>query len=184
MVVRWAVCTKRLKLQTDMEGKDFLYPPFFFILLGVTHFRFKQVVARFIGHRDESSNYGFSPEALVKMSADKSTAESELQIIRDKLEEAEKNQVDVREFQVENAKLQENLSNVGELRTQVTEELNLRERRDELQEHVQELTADVSRLEAELPNKPHRFFGQPVDLIVSTSIAGYFLMSPPAPSLL
>ena len=29
------------------------------------------------------------------MSADKSTAESELQIVRDKLEETEKNQIDV-----------------------------------------------------------------------------------------
>ena len=103
----------------------------------------------FIVYRANSRN----AEALVKMSADKSTAETELQIIHDKLEEAEKNQVDVREFQVENAKLQENLSNVGKLHTQVTGELNLvRERRDELQEHVQELTADVSRLEAELKN--------------------------------
>ena len=92
-----------------------------------------------------------SAEALVKMSGDKSTVESELQTVRDKLKEAEKNQVDVREFQVENAKLQENLSNIGKLQTQVTEELNLtRERRDELQERVQELTASVSRLDAEL----------------------------------
>ena len=104
----------------------------------------------FIVYRANSRN----AEALVKMSADKSTAESELQIIRDKLEEAEKNQVDVREFQVENAKLQENLSNVGELRTQVTEELNsIRERRDELQRHVQELTAEVSKLEANLKSR-------------------------------
>ncbi len=40
---------------------------------------------------------------------------------------------------------------MGKLQTQVTEELNLtRERRDELQERVQELTANVSRLDAEL----------------------------------
>ena len=30
MVVRWAVCTKHLKLQADMEGRDFLCPPFFY----------------------------------------------------------------------------------------------------------------------------------------------------------
>ena len=30
-MVKWAVCTKNLKLQVDMEGKDFLCPPFFFI---------------------------------------------------------------------------------------------------------------------------------------------------------
>lgn len=90
-------------------------------------------------------------EALVKMSADKSAAESELQTVRDNLKEAEKNQVDVREFQVENAKLQENLANVNKLYTQVAEEMNsVSERRDELQGRVQELTADVSRLEAEL----------------------------------
>ena len=40
---------------------------------------------------------------------------------------------------------------MGKLQTQVTEELNsTRERRDELQERVQELTANVSRLDAEL----------------------------------
>ena len=100
----------------------------------------------FVAYRANSRN----AEALVKMSADKSTAESELQIVRDKLKEAEQNQVDVREFQVENAKLQENLSNMGKLQTQVTAELNsTRERRDELQERVQELTANVSRLDAE-----------------------------------
>ena len=100
----------------------------------------------FVAYRANSR----SAEALVKMSADKSTAESELQIVRDKLKEAEKNQVDVREFQVENVKLQENLSNMSKLQTQVTEELNsTRERRDELQERVQELTANVSRLDAE-----------------------------------
>ena len=104
----------------------------------------------FVAYRTNSRN----AEALVKMSADKSTAESELQIVRDKLKEAEQNQVDVREFQVENAKLQENLSNMGKLQTRVTEELNsTRERRDELQERVQELTADVSGLEAELKNR-------------------------------
>ena len=31
-MVKWAVCTKRLKLQVDMEGKDFLCPPFFYPL--------------------------------------------------------------------------------------------------------------------------------------------------------
>ena len=101
----------------------------------------------FIAYRTNSRN----TEALVKMSADKSAAESELQIVRDKLEEAEKNQIDVHRFQVENAKFQENFSNVEERHIQITEELNLvRERRDELQGHVQELTADVSRLEANL----------------------------------
>ena len=101
----------------------------------------------FIAYRTNSRN----TEALVKMSADKSAAESELQIVRDKLEEAEKNQIDVHRFQVENAKFQENFSNVEERHIQITEELNsVRERRDELQGHVQELTADVSRLEANL----------------------------------
>ena len=104
----------------------------------------------FIAYKANARN----AEALVKMSADKSTAEAELQMIRDKLEEAEKNQIDVREFQVENAKLQENLSNMGKLHTQVSGELNsVRERRDELQDRVQELAADVSRLEAELKSR-------------------------------
>ena len=104
----------------------------------------------FIAYKANARN----AEALVKMSADKSTAETELQMIRDKLEEAEKNQIDVREFQVENAKLQENLSNMGKLHTQVSGELNsVRERRDELQDRVQELAADVSRLEAELKSR-------------------------------
>ena len=104
----------------------------------------------FIVYRANSRN----AEALVKMSADKSTAESELQVIRDNLEKAEKNQVEVREFQIENAKLQENLSNVGKLQAQITEELNsTRDRRDELQDSVQELTAEVSRLEAELKSR-------------------------------
>ena len=89
----------------------------------------------FIAYKANARN----AEALVKMSADKSTAETELQMIRDKLEEAEKNQIDVREFQVENAKLQENLSNMGKLHTQISGELNsVRERRDELQDRVQE----------------------------------------------
>ena len=101
----------------------------------------------FIAYRTNSRN----AEALVKMSADKSTAESELQIVRDKLEETEKNQIDVHEFQVENVKLQENLSNVEERHMQVTGDLNsARERRDELQSHVQELTAEVSKLDANL----------------------------------
>lgn len=104
----------------------------------------------FIVYRANSRN----AEALVKMSADKSAAESELQMIRDKLEQAEKNQVDVREFQVKNVKLQENLSNVGKLHTQVTGELNsVREGRDELQGRVQELTAEVSGLKAELKSR-------------------------------
>ena len=103
----------------------------------------------FIVYRANSRNAG----ALVKMSADKSAAEGELKMIRDKLEEAEKNRVDVHELQVENAKLQENLSNVGKLHTQVTGELNsVREKWDELQGRVQKLTVEVSRLEAELKN--------------------------------
>lgn len=103
----------------------------------------------FVVYRSNSRN----AEALVKMSADKSTAESELQIVRDKLEETEKNQIDVHRFQVENAKLQENLSNVEKRHIQITGELNsARAKRDELQGRVQELTADVSRLEAELKN--------------------------------
>ena len=101
----------------------------------------------FIAYKANARN----AEALVKMSADKSTAETELQMIRDKLEEAEKNQIDVRAFQVENAKLQENLSNMGKLHTQVSGELN--SVRDELQDRVQELAADVSRLEAELKSR-------------------------------
>ena len=104
----------------------------------------------FVAYRANSRN----AEALVKMSADKSAAENELQIIRNQLEEAEKYQIDVHRFQVENAKLQENLSNVGKLHTQVTGELNsVREGRDELQGRVQELTADVSGLEAELKSR-------------------------------
>ena len=92
-----------------------------------------------------------SAEALVKMSADKSTAESQLQVARDKLKETEKNEIDVHRFQVENVKLQENLSSVEERHIQVTAELNsVREKRDELQDGVQELTASVSRLDAEL----------------------------------
>ena len=88
------------------------------------------------------------------MSADKSTAESELQIVRAKLTEIEKNEIDMHRFQVENVKLQENLSSVEERHIQVTGELNsAREKRDELQGCVQELTADVSRLEAELKNR-------------------------------
>ena len=93
-------------------------------------------------------------EALVKMSADKSAAENELQIIRNQLEEAKKDQIDVHRFQVENAKLQENLSNAEEQQMQVARELNsARERRDELQGHVQELTAKVPRLETELKSR-------------------------------
>ena len=104
----------------------------------------------FVAYRANSRN----AEALVKMSADKSAAENELQIIRNQLEEAEKYQIDVHRFQVENAKLQENLSNVEKLHTQVTGELNsVREGRDELQGRVQELTADVSGLEAELKSR-------------------------------
>ena len=101
----------------------------------------------FIVYRANSRN----AEALVKMSADKSTAESELQIVRDKLEETAKNQIDLHKFQVENAKLQENLSNVEERHMQVTGELNsAHERREGLQRRVQELTAEVSKLEANL----------------------------------
>ena len=49
--------------------------------------------------------------------------------------------------------MQRNSIEREELHTQVTGELNsVRERRDELQGHVQELTAKVSRFEAELKN--------------------------------
>ena len=101
----------------------------------------------FIAYRSNSRN----AEALVKMSADKSAAENEVQIIRNQLEEAKKDQIDVHRFQVENAKLQENLSNAEQQQMQVARELNsARERRDELQGRVQELTAEVSKLEANL----------------------------------
>ena len=78
------------------------------ILLGIVTLGFAALA--FVAYRSNSRN----AEALVKMSADKSTAESELQIVRDKLKEAEKNQADVREFQVENAKLQESLVQHGQ----------------------------------------------------------------------
>ena len=112
------------------------------------------IIGAFIIMSRRSAETGDESPDLIRLAEEKARAESELASTRTDLENTQQQLHDARQFEIQNAKLETDITNANAIQSRTDDELkNTQSRRNQLQSDVQKLTAEISGLKAELEAK-------------------------------